>query len=721
MNKKNTIKHTAAIFLGLALTLGATGCDFIRTDNAKDMAQTIATVNIAADLEGAQATELSALISANGVQTDIPKRDLVAYFLNVGYTYVQQYGYTYKATFEMLLDTLVSRKIVAQYAVAYYVTEAGLTAEGCAAYLQSELSAVSGKKKELLENHPEVSAMKYFLTNGGTEMEEYDKAIYSLKSSINSSLDSAEANYISEQEDAHNHGDVRTLPTNVGTEKSDYYVAPVTVGGETKKYEVYTGLNDASACYGYEEVDGSTKTTRMKAYSDFLGNLDDNALLLSTDNTSDFEEVDYYYVELGSQLEQALINKYTEDLIENGENELTDGTVSYLSSRYEETYQAQKLAYDKDASAFETAVDSLSDDSFVMYSPLDNYGFVYNILIPFTSEQTRDITAENGRTTKETEQYAYRAKVLAEVKAADLRDSWFCEEEHANYAFKAEAGSYYGDASNYIFFEDNFTNTEKYESLKMYLGKYAYNGTVTEKEDGGYKTKANKMLVNAEDGGFLKEMEAYLGYAVGDASAVSGEYFSKYVTKAEDYTLDAAGDFADYGEFIYYAGKVDFAKLGVTASAKDYFVKDTAVYNAAAAFNELMFAYSTDTGCLNTYMGYMVSPFTTNFVPEFEYAAQYAIRELGVGGYVVCPSTYGWHIIYVTHVYKQGDVYGGFDKDAMDTEGSFSNLYAEAMKSSYSSQFANSIQSALITQYNNDDCVTRIVSAYQDLLDLDNQ
>ena len=98
MNKKNTIKNTAAIFLGLALTLGATGCDFIRTDNAKDMAQTVATVNIAAELEGAQATELSAVIAANGVQTDIPKRDLVAYFLNVGYTYVQQYGYTYKAS-----------------------------------------------------------------------------------------------------------------------------------------------------------------------------------------------------------------------------------------------------------------------------------------------------------------------------------------------------------------------------------------------------------------------------------------------------------------------------------------------------------------------------------------------------------------------------------------------------------------------------------------------
>ena len=46
MNKKHTLKKTAAIFLTLALTVGATGCSFITTDSAKDMARQVANVDI---------------------------------------------------------------------------------------------------------------------------------------------------------------------------------------------------------------------------------------------------------------------------------------------------------------------------------------------------------------------------------------------------------------------------------------------------------------------------------------------------------------------------------------------------------------------------------------------------------------------------------------------------------------------------------------------------
>ena len=45
MNKKNTVKKTAALLLGLALTVGATGCNFVVTDTAKDYAQEIANVD----------------------------------------------------------------------------------------------------------------------------------------------------------------------------------------------------------------------------------------------------------------------------------------------------------------------------------------------------------------------------------------------------------------------------------------------------------------------------------------------------------------------------------------------------------------------------------------------------------------------------------------------------------------------------------------------------
>ena len=720
MNMKKTFKKTAALFLGLALTTGATACEFISTDNLKDMAQTIANVNISSVLateenNEATATALKTIIDKGAVKTTVPKRDLVAYYLNYGYQYVESYGYTMKDTFEMLVDTLVSRKIVTQYAMVYYLqNNTELTAQGCIDFINAEKTAagLTDKEKELLAAHPEVSALKYFLTQNGTESKEYDKAMYTLKKQINDSLDSTEKSYVEESDETHDHGTVRTTPTGVKAEKEDYFVAPtVDDFGEKKQYEVYTGRNDASACFGYEAIDGSTKTTRKKAYGIFLANLDGNGLLLETDNTSKLTEMDYYYVELASQLEQALITKYTDALVTEGEKELTkNNPTDYLTSRYAETYAAQKNAYDKDQSAFETAIDALADDSFVLYSPKEDYGFVYNILLPFSEEQNQLYAAAESRLTSESELYKYRAQLLKEVKGKDLRDSWFNEHEDENYAFTAKAGTYYGTASNYLFFKDNFENNEKYEALGQYYGKYAFNGTVTKAEDGKYTLKANKLNIDE----FIDEMEAYLGYAIGDASKVSGSLYSDYVDDAnENYTMEN-NKFADYGEFMYYTGKVELD----TVQAKDYFVSTTTANKALSAFNELMFAYSTDTGCLNTYMGYMVSPYTTSFVPEFEYAAQYVIRQ-GAGSYAVCPSTYGWHIIYCTYAYDKGDVYGGFKIDEMETEGSFSNLYAEAMKEQYSAQYANSIQSDIINAYNNETSVTLYTKAYQDLLELD--
>lgn len=62
-----------------------------------------------------------------------------------------------------------------------------------------------------------------------------------------------------------------------------------------------------------KRLDGSTQKTRQRAYNDFLANLSRNGLL-GDEDTTDFTKVDYYFVELASQMEQALITKYTDDL-----------------------------------------------------------------------------------------------------------------------------------------------------------------------------------------------------------------------------------------------------------------------------------------------------------------------------------------------------------------------------------------------------------------------
>lgn len=736
MSKKNSIKKAAALLLGLALTVGATGCDFIRTDNMKDLNQSVATVNIASLLTGKDADyadDLNSVIDLGGVGTNIPKRDLVSYFMNYGYTYVQSYGYTYEDTFNMLLDMLVSRKIVTQYAVVYYLKEKGLKVEGltdsCEAFIASELTnpTLTAKEKELLAAHPEVSAMKYFLTENGAREELFDETLYQMNAAINSQLDTSEAKYITASSENHDHGTPRTTPTGAGVEKSEFYIAPHTDSqGEVERYEVYTGMEQNGVPYGYEALDGSTRTTRMKAYNDFIANLDENGLIKKGDNTSVFREMDYYYVELASRLEQALIVKYTDDLIEQGEGELTkDNPNDYLTARYEETFEAQKKAYENNYSAFETAIGAISDTKFVTYSPVKNYGFVYNILIPFSEEQNRLFAAEEARSTSDADLYKYRAGLLSNVKAKDLRTTWFSEHDHANYAFDAttvDGYEYYNTDynSSYVFFEDNFTNNERYEELNVYLGQYPFNGSVTKTQDGDFKLKSNVLTIDS----FMAEMEGYLEHAVGAGSVVKkghgmfqedGTFKNNYVgANSGSYAMNDDDTFADYSQFVYYSGKVDVG----TVTAANYFDPTTKGYAAAAAFNELMFAYSTDTGCLNTYMGYVVSPFTTSYVAEFEYAAQWAIKQ-GAGTYVVCPSTYGWHVIYVTYVYGEGDVYGGFNIDDMDKEGTFSHLYAEAMKANYSTEYANDEQTRLILAFDNDSCVTRHEKAYKDLLELD--
>ena len=92
MNNKHTFKKAAALFLGIALSVGATGCGFITTDNQADLEQTVATVDISGKIaENAEykavAGDLKAIV--NKLSSDVLKRDLVSYYLSTGYMYVE--------------------------------------------------------------------------------------------------------------------------------------------------------------------------------------------------------------------------------------------------------------------------------------------------------------------------------------------------------------------------------------------------------------------------------------------------------------------------------------------------------------------------------------------------------------------------------------------------------------------------------------------------------
>lgn len=700
MKKTQTLKKTAALLLGIALTVGATGCNFIVTDGEKDLEQVVATVNVIEELKKddaykAKASDVEKVLE--NLTKEIKKRDLVSMFLSTGYQYVENYGYSYEDTFNMLMDNLVNRKIMIQVAVAYFLqNNASLSAEACTKYVEKQTAAEQNKtKKALLEKYPEVLTLKYFLTEGceddsDTEaMKAYDIAEYSLKKSLNNSLDSIESSYISSDDEEHDHAEARTLPTDVDTEEDEYY---------TTDYDVYTGRNKkgADSCGEYEKQEGSTTATRLKAYNAFLANLQGYNLIGEEEDTKDVTLLEYYYVELSSILGQSLISKYYEALEKNISDKLDE---AYMTTKYNETLALQEKSYKNDPTAFDSAMDSASADSFLLYG-LNDFGYVYNILLPFSAEQNVAYTEAKNKGLTQDRLYDVRKNLLTNVKGEDQRGSWISMHDHANYSYVKEDGKYY-------FFDNNVNTTGKYKKLTQYAGNYAYNGTVTEDEDGDeYKTTPNKVSIDD----FIEIFENYVSATSGATASGSKNTTTYGVTP---YTT---GGKTDYGKFTYYTGKVALTDT----SAANFFNAESDQYKALSAVNELMFAYSTDTGCLNTYMGYAVSPYGTDFVKEFEYAAQALVKE-GVGSYSVCATDYGWHILYCSFKYTGGKVYGddGYVHADKDTEGTFSNLFYEAMKETAYTDYATEEQNRILIKYDTENCVTRYQKRYQDLLDLD--
>lgn len=650
------------------------GCDLVTTDTQKDMAQVIAEVDISLGEEFQTGGEYAKYAQAIG-SSKVIKRDLVANFLSTGYYYVQNYGASYSETFQQIKDSLVNRRMVLQYAMVYFFEEGTYTVDGFT-------SATSGEFKN--ETARNIAATAYFLTDA-----EKAQAEFELKVTVNNTLDSQEKSII--KQEAHEHtAEVRTTPKGVNTANEDYYDAT---------YEIYTGKNLVAECGSYEAVEGSTPATRVKAYNQFLGSLMENDLLSKGEDVSKFENLDYYQVELLAAYEDALISKLAEYYEAKAEKTLTE---KYVTEKYATTLATQKESF-KDTSAFESAIDAVSEKSFVLASPDNGYGYVINILLPFSKTQSK-LLAEYEADFEEGEVFEYRNGLLKALRATDQRASWFTGE--TDYSYKAAEGEAY-DGGEYLFFEDSVKATEgsRYELLKNYYGKYAYNGTVVyDKDEHKYTLTPEKIDID----GFISEMEGYLksaGLTVNAGTKATGYYEQK---AADFYNLDGS---LDYSKFVYYTGSVNLANY----SANDTFVAGTDVNKAFSIINELSFAYNTDTAGLNSYYGYSVSAYDTSFVKEFEYAAKEAVKG-GVGTYTVAPSTYGWHIMYCTFTYSETEPYS-FSYSDIAREGSFSNLYYEALKASTVEGYSTVMEKRIINNYAS--CVSVYQETYQDLLDLD--
>ena len=121
MKKKSIVCGVLASSVALAATFS--GCSLVSTNTGADMNQVIAKVDI---------TKAAALNNEfadyNGVigETNIIKRELVAYFINYGYSIYQQ-NQSYEQTFNVLLDSLVENAILVQYSTLYLLKDKSAT------------------------------------------------------------------------------------------------------------------------------------------------------------------------------------------------------------------------------------------------------------------------------------------------------------------------------------------------------------------------------------------------------------------------------------------------------------------------------------------------------------------------------------------------------------------------------------------------------------------
>ena len=731
MKKKRIIGALLATAIATAATFS--GCSLVSSNTAADLSQVIATVNIS-QVEGldGEDKELVDLYKSAVGTTSITKRELVSSYLNVGYSYVQS-GTSYSDVFNMLVDGLTENAVLTQYATMYLLRDKATRDNGA-------LKKFTDPEKTDAEKY------EYLL---GEDSDEVKLAQYSLYSSLNSAIDTYESALIDEEEGSGSSTDTRTTPANVDTEKEDYY--PKTPNGDLD-YKVYTGyekyrLADSGA-YKDDALEGTTMSTRIRAYGQFMSSLINNDLVdPEKENLRDVLSLRYMNEEYVSQLENRVINKYYDLYEKEQEEKLTDGgTYAYLDEVYNDLLNSQEQDY-ANSSSFSSAMDNMSDTSFVLYSP-DNegegiFGYVYNILLPFSASQSARLTElQSGTNYKDADgnytpaYYTARNALMKEIETTDQRAAWF--NGQTDYAFNGkeavEGGKlsgYYGSDSGreWLFFENNLTKTDRYESLERYDGRYAYNGFVKENED-DYTLVPEKLGIDK----MLDEFVGYVNYVMGgDNAAYTKKNEAVFYKTYDDANLysDAEKKQIDYENFLYAEGKVEFdIPSGEDAERYNRSVihnKESEQYKAVSAVNELQYAYTTDTAVLSEYLGYNVTlGDTTGYIKEFEYAAHKAI-EGGAGSFNVCAGDYGWHILYVPYTFGNnvgGSSTGGAEytpdwKNNVNTEGTFENLFYEWVKSNDISEVSTTRRSVIITRYK-EGSVTTYQSRYQDLLDLDN-
>ena len=179
---------------------------------------------------------------------------------------------------------------------------------------------------------------------------------------------------------------------------------------------------------------------------------------------------------------------------------------------------------------------------------------------------------------------ALRDAILQETVVKDLRSSWIL----SGYDFDGEK------------FTGDYTFTDSANSL-------AFNGTVKH--------------LNADD---VDKDDYRPEYSVLDVNKLS------------------VLEFIDYMEKYLYGGRVSSG----TTIEREVSLSSGSAVDYENKIQELLFAYSTDPGSLNTFKGYSITPNNSeSWMPEFHEAGK-KLLSMGGNSYVIAATDYGYHVMF---------------------------------------------------------------------------
>ena len=631
---KKSVGKLISLIVSAFIAIGVfAGCDLMEVNTDRDMEQKIATVQV----EGAQAE-------------DIYKRELINGYISYGYYYTNYYGYTLNDTYDLILNNLINNKVIVQFSRLQLANKKtnGADYAGLLNMPAQPYTKMAKTRKAYIE-----SLLPYV-----TQVQ-VANAVYSAKTNINSILDSFEETSDTAEETENESVTPRTTPTASSTKGTVVNEAYAEKLGLEKGITEEDLTDEQKTAYDAWRVAmytsypmEVTQASRKAAAKSFIDAFNDNGLMTNEEVQAvekagkqyDFTNYTYYLDIIASSLESAVISNYEDFLTETAEAGINDDA---LWDEYLDTYNTQKATYSKDYSAYESALNGATADSYILYNPeIDglSYGYVANILIIFSDAATNALKDFKAQATTQKAIDDYREELLKTLVAKDLRATWL---QNGYYEYDKETNTY-AFGSDYV----------KTENLKQFFGEFTdntdYDKTTTEYTY-HFDNEKNTWVWGDEE----KK----------DFKADFTDIMPKEFTFAQFFDI--------FKEQFDLTGDSYEGMLG-----EKWIDNDVLTSDALDLIDDFLFAFGGDGGSFNKYLGYLYSPKTSaaQYVPEFAEAQKVLVNEKGVGSYAVVATDYGYHLMICTKVVEAGDVYAGkteFKAD-LDNENSVAAKFKQA-------------------------------------------